>query len=197
MNWTSSFLCFGLVLFGLGCTGQAIPSVQDEGPPCDSSYPVGAQAVVQGHVMPNMSFETLDGEPFDLEEVRACGNDKILVLEPFPIWCMGCRENLPFLEELHQKLGHKGLRVVLSVAEDLHHEPATGSVVQEWMSFFAPDLEAWIDPEGKLQDYTSFQTLPMTIVIDLDTMNILLKITGGQNKDATVDLIEALLDDED
>jgi thiol-disulfide isomerase/thioredoxin len=197
MKVLSVLLGLGLALNANGCSSQAAPPTQDLGAPCDSSYPDGSQAVVRGHVMPNMKFETLDGDPFDLEEVRACGDDKILLLEPFPIWCTGCRDELPVLVELHQKLGDKGLRVVLAVGEDLDHQPATGSVVKEWVSHFAPDLEAWIDPERKLQDYTSLQTLPMSLVIDLDSMQILLKLTGGQSLDTTVDIIEELLNDED
>ena len=189
--------CFFALALCMGCQQKDAEPPLDTGPPCDAHYPAGQRAVVRGHVMPNMSFESLDGEVFDLEELRGCGDDKILVLEPFPLWCLGCREAIPFLEDLHSQFGAKGLRVVIAVGEDLSHEPATAPVVSEWMSQFAPTLEGWLDPEGRLQAYTSFSTLPMTLVIDLETMNILLKLVGGENREVAIDLIAKLLDAND
>ncbi len=63
--------------------------------------PVGTPA-------PDFSFETLDGGTFTLSECKG----KVVLINFWRVGCPPCREELPWLEEMHQKFKDQGLIVV-------------------------------------------------------------------------------------
>lgn len=74
-----------------GCEGPAL-----EGPPS------------VGDPVPSWESETLDGAPFSLRDLR--GSPALINL--WATWCAPCRAETPFLQEIHEKYGPRGLQVV-------------------------------------------------------------------------------------
>lgn len=85
---------FGLVL--AACSGK---------PDNDRVLPA---SVALGAPAPAYTGVTVRGVPFDLAELRG----KVVLLNVWATWCEPCREELPDLQGLHDRLGERGLRVV-------------------------------------------------------------------------------------
>jgi cytochrome c biogenesis protein CcmG, thiol:disulfide interchange protein DsbE len=58
--------------------------------------------------MPKVQLQELYGKPFSLESLR--GN--VVLLDFWAPWCVPCRTSFPFLQDLQERLGGEGLRVV-------------------------------------------------------------------------------------
>lgn len=61
-----------------------------------------------GTPAPDFSFELMDGKTFTLSDYKG----KIVLINFWRVGCPPCREELPWLEEMHQKYRNKGLIVV-------------------------------------------------------------------------------------
>lgn len=89
------FTClFGLVLFG--CSGKP-----DAGRTLPAAVELGAPA-------PAYAGVTTRGIPFELEALRG----KVVLLNVWATWCEPCREELPELQALSDRLSERGLQVV-------------------------------------------------------------------------------------
>lgn len=85
---------FGLVL--LGCSGKP-----DAGRDLPAAVALGAPA-------PAYAGVTTRGQPFELAELRG----KVVLLNVWATWCEPCREELPELQALSDRLSARGLQVV-------------------------------------------------------------------------------------
>ncbi|MGD8824285.1 MAG: TlpA disulfide reductase family protein [Myxococcales bacterium] len=67
-----------------------------------------AAALAPGQVPPPIDLADRSGRKVDLEELRG----KVVLVDFWASWCGPCRQELPFLEALHQKFESQGLVVV-------------------------------------------------------------------------------------
>lgn len=99
----SSILSLRTCLFGLAlvaCEGK---------PEAGPGLPPGKAApLVQGAPVPAFAGTTLRGEPLALADLRG----RVVLLNVWATWCDPCREELPELQALHQRLEARGLTVV-------------------------------------------------------------------------------------
>lgn len=74
-----------------------------------------------GDTAPNFNLNRLGGEEtirlYDLVGKAADGKVKLVVISFFATWCKPCREEMPLLQEIHEKLSGKGAKVLSIVVE--------------------------------------------------------------------------------
>lgn len=132
------------------------------------------------------SFNTVDinGNPISLDQFK--GTNYVL-LDFWATWCKPCREESPFLIELHTKFKSKGLEII-SIANDDTRKEAWKKVIQD------DKTGAWIhvlQGAGTLNDLGlqyAIQPIPAKILIGKDG-TILMRYEGTEGNKS---LMEAL-----
>lgn len=109
-------------------TGGPLPVVDQERA---LAYPDGPYGQDEGDTLPNWTFLSVDGEPVDLQAVRASTTARHMVLLPSAEWMESARTMLSRVESL-QAAGRDDIIYVSAVFED-----DAGAVAG------APDAAAW------------------------------------------------------
>lgn len=65
-------------------------------------------AIEAGRRAPEINLRTADGQSVRMSDLRG----KVVIVDFWASWCEPCREELPVLEQLHQRYGQRGLVVV-------------------------------------------------------------------------------------
>ncbi len=134
-------------------------------------------AVTVGEPAPAYSTHTLDGTPIALADLR--GN--VVLLNIWATWCKPCREEIPALEQLHQRHRDAGL-VIAGVSID---QPGD----QEKVATFARDLGAtytlWHDPDDVVSTTFLAIGVPASYLIGRDG-TLLWKHVGPVTADDSV-----------
>jgi cytochrome c biogenesis protein CcmG/thiol:disulfide interchange protein DsbE len=122
----------------------------------------GAEAVQRapevGALAPEYGALALAGDSASLEELRG----EVVLLNVWATWCAPCREEIPALQQLHEKHADQGLRVV-GVSVDTHGEEEN---VRQFAQSFGVTYPIWLDPEERVT--STFRTLgvPSSFLID-------------------------------
>lgn len=148
-----------------------------------------------GSPAPDVVARDLQGRPVRLEELRG----QVVLLNVWATWCGPCREEMPSMQRLHQRLGGRGLRIVAvsvdgaSAAERLAGRPE--KVVGDFVREFGLTFPVWLDPAGEVQRTYRTTGVPESFVIDRDGV-IVKKVIGGTEWDseANVELFTRLLE---
>jgi thiol-disulfide isomerase/thioredoxin len=118
-----------------------------------------AQADVRGQAAPDFELTSLDGKKVKLSDYRG----KAVLLDFWATWCVPCKIEMPWFEELQKQYGPQGLQV-LGVAMD-----DTG---QEAVAKFAKDVGASytivMGKEAVAEAYGGLQFLPTTVFVGRD-----------------------------
>ena len=72
------------------------------------SVDVMAQTVPEYLPEPNMAFQSLEGEPFEVFAIQ----NSVVLLNFWGTWCGPCLDEIPHLIEMNNQFGPAGLRVV-------------------------------------------------------------------------------------
>lgn len=64
--------------------------------------------------LPQVQFQTLAGQPFNLADYRG----KVVLLNFWATWCIPCREEIPVLNAMQQEFASTGLKIVGASLED-------------------------------------------------------------------------------
>lgn len=173
----------------IGCATEGSRDVVDA--PRDV-YPAGPFGTAEGDVVRNHVFTRADGAPLALQEVRADADAQLLLLVTAAEWCTACVEEQPELQQLHQRHGAGGLRIVVGVFEDTEFAPATATDAAEWQRDHGLSFPVVADPQFELRDYYDAALSPMNMVVRLGPMTIE-RVTTGRDPLLLESLIEALL----
>ncbi|HLA10279.1 MAG TPA: cytochrome c biogenesis protein/redoxin [Pyrinomonadaceae bacterium] len=134
--------------------------------------------------MPQVDFQTLAGESFDVGELRG----KVVLLNFWATWCIPCREEIPILNAMQQEFADRGLHIVGATLEDSSGE------VQEYQKRVARfEYDVVI---GGSQAQTKFggTPLPTTYLLDPEG-RIRQKIIGARDRAGWDAVVKPLLDE--
>jgi len=137
----ATFAIVGL-LAGAACG----PTEREGGPP------------VAGGPAPPLEAVSLAGDTVSLKDLR--GSPVLLNL--WATWCTPCRKETPYLQELHERFGERGLQVV-GVSVDSR---SARRDVDDFVEEFGVTYRILHDPEMRSMDMFSVLGLPATYLID-------------------------------
>lgn len=148
---------------------------------------VGTQA-------PDFAARDMQGRPVALHDLRG----QVVLLNIWATWCLPCREEMPSLQRLHQRLGARGLRIVAVSVDAAPGQVSPGGErggdVAAFVRQYGLTFTVWLNPSGEVQQIYRTTGVPESFLIDRDG-NIVKKVLGGTewDSDATVELVERLL----
>jgi thiol-disulfide isomerase/thioredoxin len=134
----------------------------------------------------NFSLPLLDGKTLSLGELKG----KVVFLNFWATWCPPCREEMPSMESLYQRLGGKGLEF-LAVDMREKQKPVEAFIKERDLSF-----PVVLDESGRTSGIYGIRSIPSTFIIDRD--GSIIAVTVGSRKwdgPEVVAAFEALLND--
>ncbi len=139
---------FTLVCLGLALAGSQAFAQHDRLP--------GGLMLAGGHPAPNLRLGDMDGERFDLTELRG----RWAFVHFWASWCGPCREEMPAIQRMAENLSDTPLAVVLvNTAE-------TEDTVFSFLGIVAPALNTLLDTDGLVTAQWQPRGLPATFLVD-------------------------------
>lgn len=147
-------LVSGILVFGFA--SALGPAVEGQGAgACRAMSPE-----VRGGSFPEMTVETLDGEPVELASLRG----KFVVLNFWATWCEPCTREWPELDKLARRLGDRDDVVVVAVSLDEEGEKVRPYLAS--MGLEDSPVTIWRDPEGEANRLFGGEKLPDTYFVN-------------------------------
>jgi peroxiredoxin len=150
---------------------------------------VGARA-------PDFVARDLQGGRVSLGDLRG----EVVMLNIWATWCPPCREEMPSMQRLYERLGPEGLRMVaVSIDAAPGSTDASGREGGDLAAFakeYGLTFDIWHDPSGEIQRTYRTTGVPESYVIDRDG-TIVKKVIGATEWDseANVALLQRLLEE--
>jgi len=113
-----------------------------------------------GDPAPPYSARPLGGGSFVLAEERG----RVVLLNVWATWCVPCRTEMPALEAVHGKFGHRGLRVI-GVNIDAG---SADSDVRGFLEDYGITFDNVRDPEDRVTRVFRLMGVPETLLIDAE-----------------------------
>jgi thiol-disulfide isomerase/thioredoxin len=104
----------------------------------------------------DVALQSLEGDTVNLEKYKG----KIVFLNFWTTWCESCRDELPSMGKLYDKLRNRDFAMV---ALDLE-QPA--SMVKEFVQEFKLPFTVLLDSDGKAKSLFGVGTIPTTFILD-------------------------------
>jgi len=141
-------------------------------------------AAAPGDPAPAFALSTADGRTIALDELRG----RVVYLDFWASWCGPCRRSFPWLNEMHQKYGARGLSVV-GVNVDKRRADAE-RFLQQTPAIFT----IVYDEAGKTPEAYAVKGMPSSYLID-STGNVVAVESGFRDEQKAVfeERIRALL----
>lgn len=115
----------------------------------------------------------------DFHAMRATGA-KYLVLNVAAFWCSPCKEEAKeFQASMVPEYSKKGVAFLSVVLQDAARRPTTDDDIDTWIRAFKITFPVVRDPQGYVARFFDPSTMPLNMVIDLETMKIELKVIGA------------------
>ena len=111
---------------------------------------------VVGDTAPVFTFPGLDGKMVSLTDYRG----KVVFLNIWATWCLPCREEMPSMEKLYQKLKGEDFEI-LAVSIDATGAKAVGPFMKEYGLSFP----ALLDTRGTIQNLYGTTGIPESYII--------------------------------
>jgi len=118
----------------------------------------GSIAVTKKDPAPDFTLRSLEGGNLRLEEYRG----QVVLINFWASWCGPCRQEMPILDQLHQRYEDTGF-AVLGVNVEGEDRPARKIVDESRVTF--PVL---IDEGQKVSELYGLEAMPSTYVVDRD-----------------------------
>ena len=150
-----------LLAGGIGAYFSMRSASESEPAPLATAAPEGA-FVFRTHAtprpMPDLAFEDGQGRQRTLAEFRG----KVVLLNVWATWCTPCREEMPALDRLQEKLGGPGFQV-LALSIDAGGTPAVKRFYDE---IGIRALAIYVDPATRATASLAIVGVPTTLLID-------------------------------
>ncbi len=125
----------------------------------------------EGEVAPDFTLPSLKGQWVSLKDYRG----KIVFINFWATWCPPCREEMPSMESLYQKLkGHNF--VMLGISIDVKGE----EVVRPYVKELGLNFTILLDTKNEISRLYGITGVPETFIIDQNGA-IIMKIIGPRN----------------
>ncbi|MBL8984064.1 MAG: TlpA family protein disulfide reductase [Gemmatimonadetes bacterium] len=111
-----------------------------------------------GDRAPAYRATTLSGDSVSTTALQG----KVVLLNVWATWCAPCREEIPFLQSLHEKHAASGLELV-GVSVDTRGEDET---IRGFMKDFRMTYPVWRDPDERIQSLFQALGVPSSYLID-------------------------------
>ncbi len=145
-RWARAILIASLVVACEGKSRETMPSSRV------------AQGIGVGTTAPPLVGKTLDGEPFDLADLRGT----VVLVNVWATWCAPCRHELPELVRLHHMYGERGFAVVGVSVDARRASGALRAMVRE----LEIDYPIVVDPDQKAVEPLGIRGYPTSILVD-------------------------------
>lgn len=157
-----------------------------------NAYPEGPYGAQIGDTLPNMEFAgyVTDGpaegeitevgyrESFTLQDLREREGFRYLLLNVAAEWCSGCRVEARQVPALYEDWGPRGGYVLSVITQDSSGRPATKRTLDSWVASFSLNYTMVHDPQQAVNRNLGPESLPMNVIVDLETMEILHRVIG-------------------
>ena len=165
MNRSSATLRIAWVLLGVLAVATGIGAYLwlgpgKEGQPASTVAPGGPLLAAHAapRPMPELAFEDDKGRKRALSEFRG----KVVLLNIWATWCVPCREEMPALDRLQQKLGGPGFEV-LALSIDSGGAPAVRRFYDE---IGIRSLAIYVDPAIRATSSLHVVGVPTSLLAD-------------------------------
>lgn len=157
-------------------------------------YPPCPYGINEGQAMENATFVGRRGgldtprEDIDLASyhaMRAAGG-RYLVLNVAAFWCSPCKEEAREMQaHIVPAYGPRGVAFLSVVLQDEARQPATDEKVDTWIKAFRLTFPVVRDPESYVTRFFDPASMPLNMIIDLETMKIEQKVIGADLRRVT------------
>lgn len=149
---------------------------------------VAGMAALRGRtpsLAPDFAVPDLDGQAVRLSALRG----SVVLLNLWTTWCPPCREEMPSMERLYQRLRDRGF-VLLAVSQD----EGSKAVVEPFVRDLGLTFPVLIDPEHQVGDRYRVWGYPESFLIDREG-RVVERIIGPRDWTAPAQIaaLEALL----
>ncbi len=111
-----------------------------------------------GDPAPNYAATTLTGDSVTTASLRG----KVVLLNVWATWCAPCREEIPYLQRLHEQHAGDGLALV-GISVDARGEDET---IHGFMKDFGMTYPVWRDPDERIQSLYKALGVPASYLVD-------------------------------
>ncbi len=176
-----------ILLAVLGCATTTLACSSDGdgdglGSECSSAdrsgYPAAPYGISRGATIESFVLPTASGGTFDLQAVHANGENHTLLISTAAGWCTACIAEQPELQSLATRYGDAGLVVAVSVFQDGDFVAATESYARSWRDDHNLSIPVLVDSEFIMSAYYDESLTPLTMLVDLNDMQIIYSSTG-------------------
>lgn len=187
-----------LALPALGCSSTTTPPATSGGNPCHptggASYPKSGCGTNKGQLIDDYSWTgrlagisspvtTLDLHDYYNPDGSKPGKFMFITVSAF--WCQACKDEAKQLNGVLTTYGPKGVVIVTDIAQKLDKRPADATDVDTWIQTYALNTSVVTDPDFVLQTFFDPSTMPLDLIVDLKTMQIVFKTIGSALPDVT------------
>jgi thiol-disulfide isomerase/thioredoxin len=139
-----------------------------------------------GNPVPEVAGTTLAGDSLRLSDFA--GGPVLVNL--WATWCPPCREEMPYLQSLHERFAPQGLRTVAISVDDA----SARKQVRSFVADAGVTFDVLLDPRGRSMDLFQVIGLPGTFLVDAEGVIRLVRIGPVLPADtAFVRALEALV----
>jgi cytochrome c-type biogenesis protein len=118
----------------------------------------GAPRALVGDPAPTYTATTMAGDSVSTADLAG----KVVLLNVWATWCAPCREEIPFLQALHEKHRSQGLEII-GVSVDARGQDET---IQGFINDFGMTYPIWRDPDERVQTMFMALGVPASYLID-------------------------------
>lgn len=137
---------------------------------------------VIGKRAPDFTLSTLEGQTISLKDLR--GN--LVILNFWATWCPACREEMPYLQAIHEEKGGQGVKLV---AVDIG-EPR--STVQQFMQQGGYTFTVVLDTNSKVSQDYKIWSIPATFFIDSEGILRSKKVGAFQSAEEIANILQGM-----
>jgi thiol-disulfide isomerase/thioredoxin len=145
----------------------------------------GIPVLAEGIPIDDFTLPLLDGTNFTLSQQRG----KVVFLNFWATWCPPCRNEMPSMEAVYQKLKNKGFEMVAVNLRESKEQVAS------FMTQYKLNFPAVLDARGRTGSRYNVRAIPTTYIIDKRNL-IVARLEGSIDWDtpAVITAFETLLE---